>query len=118
MFSGKKPTKQVSASKSFVGAVDGAVPNGPSHIRDMGIDDFVPVVAAAIAKLFCTGAICAYAYKELVKTDSIQPRLLKELSHVNKQLLIPLLFFSKCSQGITGPTLVKFAFVPILVTAF
>ena len=48
------------------------------------MEEFVPVVATAVAKLFCTGAICAAAYRELISTNAIQPRALKELSHVNK----------------------------------
>lgn len=75
----------------------------------MGLADITRVVVLSVLKLVIAGGASALAYRSLRKSNSIEARTLRELSNVNKQLFVPMFIFCRCSEGITGDTLVHFA---------
>lgn len=83
----------------------------------MTLLDTGQVVATGVIKLFLAGSVGCFTFRQL-QSNSSSPNLIRDLSLINKEVLIPCLIFTSVAQGITLDLLLDFAAIPALMCCF
>ena len=73
------------------------------------------VVGISVLKVMSAGLASAITYRRALKSKQIEKTLLKQISFINRDLLLPFFIFSRCSSGITVDLLYMLWPVPILI---
>ena len=75
------------------------------------------VTATSVLKLILAGGASAITFRRL-KAKKMGERMLKEVGQLNKDMLLPMMIFTRVADGLTFDLVRDLAFVPILVLGF
>ena len=76
------------------------------------------VVGLSVFKVMVAGLVSALVYRRSLRRKVVDKALPKQISFINRDLLLPLFIFSRCAEGITSELLGNLWPVPILMICF
>lgn len=83
----------------------------------MPMTDIARVVAASVAKMVLGGGVAAVTFRHMRSTGKLQKSVLKDMSCVNKEVLLPLFIFVNVSRGVNYEMILSLYFVPVFIAA-